>query len=74
MFELFVLFVFGWMLVKSIGFALRLTWGAAKIVGGILMVLALPLMIVCMVFFGGIALLLPIAVIALAAGIFRACI
>ncbi len=74
MFELLSLFVFIWLLSKTIGLALKLTWGVAKIAASILMVLALPLLIICLVFAGGIALILPIAVIGLAAGILKACI
>lgn len=74
MFELLSLFVFIWLLSKSIGLALKLTWGVAKIAASILMVLALPLLIICLVFAGGIALILPIAVIGLAAGILKTCI
>lgn len=74
MFELLSLFVFIWLLSKTIGLALKLTWGVAKISASILMVLALPLLIICLVFAGGIALILPIAVIGLAAGILKACI
>lgn len=74
MFELLSLFVFIWLLSKTIGLALKLTWGVAKIAASILMVLALPLLIICLVFAGGIALILPIAVVGLAAGILKACI
>lgn len=74
MFELLSLFVFIWLLSKTIGLALKLTWGVAKIAASILMVLALPLLIICLVFAGGIALILPIAVIGLAAGILKTCI
>lgn len=74
MFELLSLFVFIWLLSKTIGLALKLTWGVAKIAASILMVLALPLLIICLVFAGGIALTLPIAVVGLAAGILKACI
>ena len=73
MFELLTIAVFIWLLVKAAGLALKLTWGAAKIVASILMVLALPLLIVCFVFVGGIALLIPVAVIAIAVGILKAC-
>ena len=73
MFELLTLFVFGWLLVKTIGLTLRLTWGIAKIAAGILIGLAFPVLIVCFVFAGGIALLLPIAMIGIAAAIVKAC-
>lgn len=73
MFELLTVGIFIWLLVKGIGLALKLTWGAARVVASILMALALPLLIVCVVFVGGLALIAPIAVIAIAVGILRAC-
>ena len=73
MFELLTIVIFIWLLVKATGLAFRLTWGAAKIVASILIGLAFPVMIVCFVFVGGIALLVPVVMIAIAAGILKAC-
>ena len=73
MFELLSVFVFVWLLTKAVKLAFKLTWGMAKGIASILMVLALPLLIVCLVFVGGIALIVPIAVIAIAVGILKAC-
>ena len=73
MFELLTIAIFIWLLVKSIGLAVKLTWGGAKIAASILIGLAFPVLIVCFVFIGGIALLVPVAMIAIAAGILRAC-
>ena len=73
MFELLVIAIFIWLLVKSIGLAFKLTWGAAKIVASFLIGLAFPMLIVCFVFVGGIALLVPVVMIAIAAGILKAC-
>lgn len=72
MFELLTLVIFMWLLVKTIGLAFRLTWGVAKIIASILMVIALPVLIICLVFVGGIALLVPVVMIAIAAGILKA--
>lgn len=74
MLELLFLFVFVWLLIKAIGLALKLTWGVAKVIASILMALALPLLVVCLVFVGGVALFVPIAVIGLAVGILRSCV
>lgn len=74
MFELLTIVIFVWLLVKAIGLAFKLTWGAAKIAAAILMGLALPVLIVCLVFVGGIALIIPIAVIGIAFGILKACV
>ena len=73
MFELFISIVFAWLLIQTTGLALRLTWGLAKITAGILMVLALPMLIVCLLFVGGAVLLIPVAMIAVAAGIMKSC-
>ena len=71
MFELLTIVVFVWLLVKAIGLAFKLTWGMAKIVASILMVLALPLLIVCLLFVGGVILIVPVAMIGIAAGIMK---
>ena len=42
-------------------------------VATILITLALPVLIVCFIFVGGIALLIPVVMIAIAAGILKAC-
>ena len=71
MFELLIIAIFFWLLVKAIGLAFKLTWGVAKITASILIGLALPVLIVCFLFVGGIALLVPVAMIAIAAGIVK---
>ena len=73
MFELLTVVFFIWLLVKAIGLAFKLTWGVAKIAASILIGLAFPVLIVCFVFVGGIALLVPVIMIAIAAGILKAC-
>ena len=74
MFELLTIIVFAWLLIKAIGLAFKLTWGMAKIVASILLVLALPLLIVCLLFVGGVILIVPVAMIGIAAGIMKSCI
>lgn len=74
MFELLTIVIFIWLLVKTIGLAFRLTWGMAKIIATILMVIALPVLIFCLVFVGGLALMIPIAVIGMAFGLLKACV
>lgn len=74
MFELLVVIAFTWLMIKSVGLAFKLTWGAAKVAASILMAIAVPLLIMCVVFVGGIILLLPVAIIAIALGILKACV
>ena len=73
MFELLVIAIFIWLLVKAIGLAFKLTWGVAKVAASILIGMAFPVLIVCLIFVGGIALLVPVVMIAIAAGILKAC-
>ena len=73
MFELLVLILFGWIFWGALRLAFHVTWGFAKIAASILFVLALPVLIVCLLFAGGMVLLLPVALIALAWGILKAC-
>lgn len=58
---------------KAISLAFRITWGAAKIAATILMILAVPIFIVCLIFAGGFILLLPVALIAGSIGILAKC-
>ena len=74
MFELLTLILFVWLFVKAIGLTLRMTWGIAKITVSLLIGLALPVLFVSLIFIGGIALLVPIAMIAIAVGSVKACV
>ena len=74
MFEFLIVVAFVWLMIKAVGMAFKLTWGAAKVIASILMTIALPLLIVCFVFVGGIALILPVGLIALSMGILKVCV
>lgn len=74
MFELLVLLLFGWIFFGAIRLAFHVTWGFAKIVASILFALALPVMVLCLLFAGGVVLLLPVAMIGLAWGVLKACV
>jgi len=73
MFELLIGIIFGWLLIKTLGLTFRLTWGMAKIIASLLMIIALPAMIVCLLFAGGVLLFLPIILIGIAAGLVKSC-
>lgn len=56
-----------WLFFKGVGLALRMTWGLAKLIGVVLMTVALPV-----VFMGlGVLLLLPVGLLLLALGLMR---
>lgn len=74
MIELLAIIVFLWLMVKAVGLAFKLTWGATKVIASILIGLALPVLVVCLVFLGGIALMIPIAMVGIAVGILKACV
>lgn len=74
MFEILIVIVFIWLLITAIRLALKLTWGFAKIIASILTVLALPLLVIFLLFAGGAVLMIPVAMIGLAAGMLRACV
>ena len=73
MLDLLVVILFCWLLVKTIGLVLSLTWGAATVLAAILVAVAVPVLLVCLLFAGGVILLLPLALIGGAAGVLKAC-
>ena len=74
MFELLVLVAFCWLFFKTIGLAFKVTWGLAKVVAVILFVLAVPSLFGCLLVAGGVALLIPVALVGAAFGILKACV
>lgn len=74
MFELLTTVLFLWLMFKAIGFCLKLTWGIAKITVSILIGLAFPMLLGGLLFAGGMILLIPLAMIAAAVGIVKACV
>ena len=74
MFELISIVVFCWLFSHALRLMLRITWGVAKVIAVILLVLALPSLLGCLLLAGGFALLLPLALIAAAWGILKLCV
>ena len=73
MMELLVVILFCWLFFKAIGLAFRMAWGTAKILASVLFTVAVPLLILCLVFAGGVFLLLPLALIGIAFDVLKAC-
>ena len=73
MFEFLAIILFVWLLVKAAGLVFKVTWGLAKVLAGLLMALAVPLLIVCVVFAGGLLILVPLALVGIAVAIVKAC-
>ena len=74
MLEFLTVILFCWLSFKVLGLAFRMAWGAAKIAGTLLFVLALPLLVLSLLFAGGVFLLLPLALVGAAFGLLSACV
>lgn len=72
MMELLLTVLFVWLFFKALGLAFRAAWGTAKLLASVLFAVAVPLLVVCLVFAGGIALLLPLALVGVAFGLLKA--
>lgn len=72
--EILLVIFFLWLSFKFSGLAFRMAWCVAKVAASVLFALAVPLLVLCLVFAGGIALMLPLAMIGLAVGLLKACV
>ncbi|MGN0999461.1 MAG: hypothetical protein ACI4PO_07910 [Faecousia sp.] len=66
MFEILCTILFVWLLIKVFGLVFKVAWSLTKVLATILFVMALPALIVCFIFAGGILLLLPVGLLGLA--------
>ena len=74
MLEFLILIVFCWLSFKLLGLFFRMAWGMAKFIASALFAIALPLLVLCLLFAGGMVLLIPLGMAALALGILKACV
>ena len=74
MLEILFTVLFVWLLMKTIGLAFRVAWDATKIVASILFSLAVPLLVLCLIFAGGLLVLVPLAMLGAAFGLLKSCI
>ena len=72
MLDLIITVLFCWLFFKAVGLAFKAAWGTAKILASLLFAVAVPMLIVCLVFAGGVILLVPVALIAVAFGLLKA--
>ena len=73
MFEILMTVAFVYLVWQFLKLTFRVTWGLGKLGAVILFVLSLPSLIGCLLMAGGALLLVPVALIALAWGILKAC-
>lgn len=66
MLNLLIIALFCWLFFKALGLAFKMAWGAAKLAASVLFAVAVPLLVVCLIFAGGLLLLVPVALMGLA--------
>lgn len=71
MLELIITILFIWLFFKGLGLMLRLSWGITKFIASLLFTIALPLLGFCLFFAGGILILVPLGLVALAFGLLK---
>ena len=72
MLEILTIVLFCWLFFKAMGLAFRVAWGTTKLIAALLFALAVPMLVICLLFAGGIALLLPLALVGIAFGLLKA--
>lgn len=63
MLELLITVLFLWLSYKFIGLALKITWGVAKLIASLLFIVALPSLVICFLFAGGLLLIIPVLMV-----------
>ncbi len=71
MFELLILVVFIWLAIRAVALGLKLAWGLTKGIASLLLIIAFPALFGCLLFAGGVVLLLPIALLSAALWIMK---
>lgn len=72
MFELLALVLFCWIFWKALRLAFRATRGLVKMIVWLVLLIALPLFAGCLIFAGGLVILVPLALVALVFGLLKA--
>ena len=71
MFEFLMIGLFLWLTFKLLMFSVKVAWGLTKVISVVLFLLALPIMMICLVFAGGVVLFLPLALIGAAYAVLK---
>lgn len=74
MLDLIIVILFCWLFFKALGLAFRLAWGTTKFIVSVLFAIAVPILTLCLIFAGGLLLLVPLTLVSIAFGILKACV
>ena len=72
MLEILCTVLFVWLFIKAFGLVFKVAWSLTKVLATVLFVLALPALIVCFIFAGGILLIIPVGILGLALALLSA--
>ena len=70
--DLIIALLFCWLLFKALGLAFRVAWGTAKLIATLLFAIAIPMLALCLMFAGGLILLVPFILVGIAFGLLKA--
>ncbi len=73
MFEILVTALSLYFFIGAVKLAFKITWGATKIIATVLLSLAVPVLILCLIFAGGAVIIVPALLIAGAFALLRKC-
>jgi len=66
MLDLIFTILFAWLFFKVLGLVFKVAWSLTKLFAIILFVLAIPALVVCFIFAGGLLLLIPVCIVGVA--------
>ena len=74
MLDILFTILFCWLLFKAMGIAFHVAWGTAKLIASLLFIVALPMLVLMLIFAGGLLLLVPVIMVTIAWAILKDCV
>ncbi len=74
MLDILFTIMFCWLFFKAMGIAFHVAWGTAKLIASLLFIVALPLLVLMLIFTGGLLLLVPVIMVTIAWVILKSCV
>ena len=74
MLDILFTILFCWLFFKAMGIAFHVAWGTAKLIAALLFIVALPMLVLMLIFAGGLLLLVPVIMVTIAWAILKDCV
>ena len=74
MLDILFTILFCWLFFKAMGIAFHVAWGTAKLIASLLFIVALPMLVLMLIFAGGLLLLVPVIMVTVAWALLKACV